>query len=96
MLCLSPEYQRMGVGRKLLEWGMQEADREGVECWIDCSLIGSRLYKEFEPSATPLPEFESPIPRVQTVTVQKLQENQGWIKLLVAMRMMLLSQRCRE
>lgn len=47
ILCVSPEYQRMGIGGKLLEWGLQQADREGVECWIDSSPFGLGLYKKF-------------------------------------------------
>lgn len=47
VLAVMPEYQRMGVGGKLLEWGLQEADREGVECWIDASPFGLGLYKKF-------------------------------------------------
>ena len=46
VLCVNPEYQRMGVGGKLLEWGLAEADREGVECWIDASPFGLGLYKK--------------------------------------------------
>lgn len=30
-----------------MEWGLQEADREGVECWIDSSPFGLGLYKKF-------------------------------------------------
>jgi GNAT superfamily N-acetyltransferase len=47
ILAVLPEYQRIGVGGKLLEWGLQEADREGVECWIDSSPFGLGLYKKF-------------------------------------------------
>ena len=36
-----------GCWRKLLEWGLQEADREGVECWIDSSPFGLGLHKKF-------------------------------------------------
>lgn len=47
ILCVLPECQRMGVGVKLLEWGLSEADRQGRECWIDASPSGLGLYKKF-------------------------------------------------
>ncbi|KAG0649107.1 hypothetical protein D0Z07_4391 [Hyphodiscus hymeniophilus] len=46
VLAVSPEYQRMGVGDKLLAWGLSEADRLGVECWIEASPFGLGLYKK--------------------------------------------------
>jgi GNAT superfamily N-acetyltransferase len=47
ILAVDPLYQRMGVGARLLEWGLQEADREGVESWINASPYGIGLYKKF-------------------------------------------------
>jgi GNAT superfamily N-acetyltransferase len=34
ILAVGPEWQRMGVGKRLLEWGLEKADWEGVEAWI--------------------------------------------------------------
>jgi GNAT superfamily N-acetyltransferase len=46
ILVVSPEYQRMGVGKALLESGLREADKEQVETWIDSLLQGLGLYKK--------------------------------------------------
>ena len=46
ILAVGPEWQRMGVGRKLLEWGLEKADREGLECWIEASPAGKPLYEK--------------------------------------------------
>jgi len=40
-----PEWQRRGVGRRMLEWGMRMADEEGVACWIDASPEVTALYR---------------------------------------------------
>jgi len=45
-LCMLPEWQGNGVGRRLLEWGLEIADWEGVECWIDASAAGLALYRK--------------------------------------------------
>lgn len=31
-LVVLPQYQRMGMGRKLLEWGLRKADEERIDC----------------------------------------------------------------
>ncbi len=46
MLAVDPEFQRMGVGKRLLEWGLEKADAEGLECWIDASQAGKGLYEK--------------------------------------------------
>jgi GNAT superfamily N-acetyltransferase len=46
VLAIDPEFQRGGVGRKLLEWGLDKADKEGVELWIDASQYGKGLYEK--------------------------------------------------
>jgi ribosomal protein S18 acetylase RimI-like enzyme len=46
LLAVDPKCQRMGVGRKLLEWGLEKADREGLECWIEASPAGKPLYEK--------------------------------------------------
>jgi GNAT superfamily N-acetyltransferase len=47
ILAVDPEYQRMGVGHELLRWGLELADEEQVETWIDASAAGYGLYKQF-------------------------------------------------
>jgi GNAT superfamily N-acetyltransferase len=46
ILAVDPKFQRMGVGRKLLEWGLEKADKEGLECWIEASPAGKPLYEK--------------------------------------------------
>jgi GNAT superfamily N-acetyltransferase len=46
ILCVGPEWQRMGVGKRLLEWGLEKADREGLEVWIEASPAGKGLYEK--------------------------------------------------
>lgn len=46
-LAVLPDYQRQGVGKKMLEWGLKQADELGVECWIDATPAGLGLYKKF-------------------------------------------------
>jgi len=43
-LVVNPEYQRCGVGKALLEWGLKKCDEEGLECWIDATEEGKGLY----------------------------------------------------
>lgn len=46
VLAVDPDYQKMGVGRELLRWGLDLADEEQVETWIDASAAGHPLYKQ--------------------------------------------------
>ena len=46
ILMTLPGYQRNGIGGKLLEWGLEQADEKGYRCWIDSSPEGSGLYKK--------------------------------------------------
>lgn len=46
ILVTLPEYQRKGIGSKLLEWGLERADEKGYHCWIDSSPQGLGLYKK--------------------------------------------------
>ena len=43
-LVVSPEYQRCGIGKALLEWGLRKCDEENLECWIDATKEGKGLY----------------------------------------------------
>ena len=46
ILGVDPNFQRMGVGNRLLEWGLEKADREGLECFIEASPAGKGLYEK--------------------------------------------------
>ena len=45
ILAVSPKYQRAGVGKKLLAWGLKQADALQLGTWIDASPQGLGLYK---------------------------------------------------
>lgn len=44
VLAIDPAFQRRGVGKKLCEWGLAEADRLGQEAYVDASPEGRGLY----------------------------------------------------
>ena len=46
ILAVLPEHQRKGLGTRLLERGLEQADELEVECWIDASPAGLGLYKK--------------------------------------------------
>ncbi len=46
ILAIDPAYQRMGIGRRLLDWGLKIADDEGWEAYIDASPEGKGLYEK--------------------------------------------------
>lgn len=43
-LAIQPEWQKLGLGGRLLEDGLKRCDAEGTECWIDASAKGKGLY----------------------------------------------------
>nr|POE88075.1 hypothetical protein CFP56_11304 [Quercus suber] len=44
ILAVDPRYQRMGVGDLMVKWGIEEADRQGVEAVVESSRFGKGLY----------------------------------------------------
>ena len=44
ILTINPEYQRRGVGGKLLEWGTQQADKHNEKIYLEASPAGRGLY----------------------------------------------------
>lgn len=44
-LATDPNYQRRGIGSKLVQWGLDQADAEGLPCWIHASDAGRRVYE---------------------------------------------------
>ncbi|KAK4935304.1 hypothetical protein LTR10_023620 [Elasticomyces elasticus] len=43
-LVVHPSYQRQGIGQKLLDWGIEVADRENVVSWLFSRPVASKLY----------------------------------------------------
>ena len=46
ILVVMPEYQRRGIGTRLLDWALKQADENGYPCYIDSSPQGLGLYKK--------------------------------------------------
>ncbi|KIX05865.1 uncharacterized protein Z518_03838 [Rhinocladiella mackenziei CBS 650.93] len=44
-LMVHPSYQRQGIGQRLLDWGIETADRENIVSWLFSRPAGSRLYE---------------------------------------------------
>ena len=45
-MIVRPDYQRRGIGQKLLQWGIDVADRENIVSWLFARPAGSRLYEK--------------------------------------------------
>lgn len=44
-LVTHPKHERRGAGSLLLKWGCEEADRKGVEAYLEASAVGVPLYE---------------------------------------------------
>lgn len=44
ILVIDPKYQRMGIGGKLVAWGVERADELGFDAVIESSVFGRGLY----------------------------------------------------
>ncbi|KAF2499445.1 acyl-CoA N-acyltransferase [Lophium mytilinum] len=44
-LATDPDYQRQGIGKGLVQWGCDQADKEGVCAYLESTLAGRRLYE---------------------------------------------------
>ena len=44
-LMVNPNYQRQGIGQKLLDWGIETADKENIVAWLFCRPAGYKLYE---------------------------------------------------
>ncbi|KAF2759344.1 acyl-CoA N-acyltransferase [Pseudovirgaria hyperparasitica] len=42
-----PEHQGRGAGRMMMKWGVDEADRLGLDAYVESSEAGRRLYESF-------------------------------------------------
>jgi GNAT superfamily N-acetyltransferase len=45
ILATHPEHHRKGAGRKLVKWGTDLADEQGIECYLEASIEGRPLYE---------------------------------------------------
>ena len=41
------DHQRKGVGRLLVNWGIQKADELDIECFVEATDAGRMLYQKF-------------------------------------------------
>lgn len=44
-ICVHPEYQRKGIARELLKWGIEEADRLGLDLYLEATEEGRPVYE---------------------------------------------------
>jgi GNAT superfamily N-acetyltransferase len=47
MLATLPEYQGQGVGTKLLEWGIQQAEGRNARIYLEATMDGYPLYCKY-------------------------------------------------
>ncbi|KAJ8068711.1 hypothetical protein OCU04_002410 [Sclerotinia nivalis] len=47
LIATKPEWQRKGAAGKLIRWGLERADAEGVETYLEASPVGKGLYEYF-------------------------------------------------
>lgn len=45
-IVVDPAYQRLGIGMKLMEWGMDRAKRDGIPIILEATPAGQRLYEK--------------------------------------------------
>ena len=46
LLGVHEDYQRQGIAASLIKWGTDQADRDGLESYLDGSEIGQPYYKK--------------------------------------------------
>lgn len=44
-ICVHPDYQRKGIARELLKWGTDEADRLGLDLYLEATEEGRPVYE---------------------------------------------------
>jgi len=47
LLATDPEYQRRGIGGKLVQWGIERAQMEGINCALEASTAGKSVYEKY-------------------------------------------------
>jgi hypothetical protein len=43
-----PSKRRSGVASSMMSWGLQKAEELDLECFLEASLLGKRLYERFD------------------------------------------------
>ena len=47
ILAIHPNAQRKGIGHKLMDWGIKQADEFGEEVFLEATEVGVGLYKKY-------------------------------------------------
>ncbi|PQE06742.1 Acyl- N-acyltransferase protein [Rutstroemia sp. NJR-2017a BBW] len=47
LIATHPDFQGQGAAGKLIRWGLERADKEGVECYLEASPRGKEIYEYF-------------------------------------------------
>jgi GNAT superfamily N-acetyltransferase len=47
VLATNSDYQKKGLGSKLIEWGIEKADAEGLESYLDAAKGAQRIYEKY-------------------------------------------------
>ncbi|PQE31125.1 gnat family protein [Rutstroemia sp. NJR-2017a WRK4] len=47
LIATHPDWQGKGAAGKLIRWGLERADKEGVECYLEASPRGKEIYEHF-------------------------------------------------
>jgi GNAT superfamily N-acetyltransferase len=47
LLCVLPEYQRMGIGSSFLRWGMEKADASNARIYLEATMEGVPAYLKY-------------------------------------------------
>jgi GNAT superfamily N-acetyltransferase len=45
-MIVHPEHQKKGIGQRMLQWGVDLADREGIVGWLFARPAAARLYEK--------------------------------------------------
>lgn len=45
-MMVHPDHQRKGIGRKLLQWGLDLADREKIVGWLYARPAAAKMYED--------------------------------------------------
>ena len=46
-MAVDPKYRRQGIASRIMQWGIERADEEGAEAWLEGSTLGRLVYEKF-------------------------------------------------